>query len=82
MITASITFKNAAPKMQHTVIEFPNPNIWINQASSHTSGKSISAQAELVSYSNEPFFLDRSKLRLTLIGKSRAIEIIGCPAPS
>jgi DsbC/DsbD-like thiol-disulfide interchange protein len=82
LITASITFKNTAPKMQHTVIEFASPNIWINQASSKTAGKSISAQAELVSYSNEPFYLDRSKLRLTLIGKSRSIEIMGCPAPS
>jgi DsbC/DsbD-like thiol-disulfide interchange protein len=82
MITANINFKNSAPKVQHAVIEFANPNVWVNQASFNTSGKSISAHAELVSYSSEVLFMDRSKLRLTLIGKSHAIEIVGCPAPS
>lgn len=81
-ITAHIGFAKTAPKVQQAVIEFPHPNIWIEQATLKSSGKSMTAQSELVSYSTQPFFLDRSKLRVTLIGNSRAIEIQGCPAPS
>lgn len=80
-ITANITFKNSAPKVQQAVIEFAQPNIWINQTTLKTTGKSMTAKAELVSYSGEPFFMDRRKLRVTLIGQSNAIEINGCPAP-
>ncbi len=81
-ITASIRFKGQAPKTQKAVIEFPDPNIWINTASLSQSGKTTLAQAELVSFSNDPFILDRSKLRVTLVGASNTIEMIGCPAAS
>ncbi len=81
-ITANIRFKGQAPKTQKAVIEFPDPNIWINTATLKQSGKTATAQAELVSFSNDPFILNRSKLRVTLIGASKSIEIIGCPAAS
>lgn len=80
-ITANIRFKQNAPNVQQAVIEYSYPSIWIEQATLKQSGKSMTAKADLVSYSSDPFFLDRSKLRLTLIGKARAIEIVGCPAP-
>ena len=81
-ITANISFRNNASDIQHTVIGFPSPNIWVEQAKTSKSGNTLQAQAELISFSNDPFILDRSKLRLTLIGKSGAIEINGCPAPT
>ncbi|KAB7613960.1 hypothetical protein F9L33_11435 [Amylibacter sp. SFDW26] len=81
-ITANIKFKGQAPKAQRAVIEFPDKNIWINSTSLAQSGKTATAQAELISFSNNPFILDRSKLRVTLIGASKSIEIVGCPAAS
>ncbi len=81
-ITANVQFKGQAPKSQKAVIEFPDPNIWINSATLTQSGKSAQAHAELVSFSNDPFILDRSKLRVTLVGASKTIEILGCPATS
>lgn len=81
-ILANIAFKSAAPRVQKAVFELPNPNIWVSQTKVVKSGNPMHVSAVLVSFSNEPFILDRSKLRLTLIGKSQAIEINGCSAPS
>lgn len=81
-ITAKMTFKNKAPAVKQVVIEFPQPNIWVEQTGLKHSNKHLTANAELVSFSNQPFFMDRSKLRLTLIGDMQALEIYGCPAPS
>jgi len=81
-ITANVQFKGQAPKTQKAVIEFPNPDIWINTATLSQTNKTATAQAELISFSNDPFILDRSKLRVTLINASKAIEIVGCPAAS
>ena len=79
-ITANVQFKGQAPKTQKAVIEFPDPNIWINTASLTQNGRTTTAQAELISFSNDPFIMDRSKFRVTLISASKAIEIVGCPA--
>lgn len=81
-IKANMTFKNEAPAVQKIVIEFAQPNIWIEQTGLKKSNKHLTASAELVSFSGQPFFIDRSKLRLTLISEKQALEINGCPAPS
>lgn len=80
-ITANISFRNNAPDVRQAVIEFAHPNIWMEQTGLKNTGKKLVAMADLVSF-YDPFFLDRSKLRVTLVGDARAIEIIGCPAPS
>lgn len=80
-ITANLTLKNTTSSVQHVVIELPQPNIWVNPTGFKRSGNTLAAQAELISLSSQPFFLDRSKLKLTVIRKGqKAIEINGCPA--
>jgi DsbC/DsbD-like thiol-disulfide interchange protein len=81
-ITARISFKDAAPKVLQSVIEYPGPDLWIEQVALENTGNTIMAQAELVSFSNKPFELDQNILRLTLIGKKQSIEIKGCSTPS
>ncbi|MBL4751755.1 MAG: hypothetical protein JKX71_14465 [Amylibacter sp.] len=78
-ITANITFNNTAPDIDMTVIEFAAPNIWIDQLDLEQSGNVITAQAELVSFTDTPLVMDQGKLRVTLIGKKNAVEINGCP---
>jgi hypothetical protein len=34
-----------------------------------------------VAESGAPFALDRSRVRVTVLGRDRAVEIAGCPAP-
>jgi DsbC/DsbD-like thiol-disulfide interchange protein len=78
-ITASITFNNNAPDIDMAVIEFAAPNIWIDQSGLEQSGKAVTAQADLVSFTDVPLAMDQDKLRITLIGSQNAIEINGCP---
>ncbi len=80
-IIANIAFKDAAPKVQQTVFEYPRSDIWVEQVALETAGRTIMAQAELFSYSQDTLKLDKNDLRLTLLGKNLAIEINGC-APS
>ena len=78
-ITASITFNNNAPDIDLAVIEFAAPNIWIDQSGLEQSQKAVTAQADLVSFTDAPLVVDQDKLRITLIGDQNAIEINGCP---
>lgn len=79
-ITASITFKNTAPDFDLAVIEFTAPDIWIDQTDLARTENAVTAQAELVSFSDAPFIMDQSKLRVTLIGAAQTIEINSCPS--
>lgn len=79
-ITANINTGSQSQNIQHVAIEFPNPNIWVDEPIMRKHNDSIVAKAELTSYSDQPFILDRRKLKITLLGNKRAIEILGCPA--
>ncbi len=78
-ITANIIFKNTAPDIDAAVIEFSAPDIWIEQSGLERAQKTITAKAELVSFTDAPMTMDQSKLRVTLIGNTHTIEISGCP---
>lgn len=62
------------------VFELPDPDIWISQSEVTRDGTRLVAAADLVPPSGAPFALDRSALRLTVIGSGRAVDIAGCPA--
>jgi len=81
-ITANITFLNDAPSIDMAVIEFAAPNIWIDQSGLEKSENAITAQANLVAFTDTPLVMDQDKLRVTLIGKDKAIEIFSCPIAS
>lgn len=63
------------------VFELPDDSIWISEASSRRNGGRLSAIAEMVAPSGAPFALDRSALRITVLGEARAAELRGCPGP-
>ena len=63
------------------VIEAGEPGLWVSTATSERQGKALTASADLVPPNGQPFALDRSGLVLTLLGKGRAVELHGCPAP-
>lgn len=77
-IAAIITFKDTAPDIDLTVIEFAAPDIWIVQTDLKRTETVVRAQAELMSVSDTPFIMDQNKLRVTLIGDAQTIEIKGC----
>lgn len=62
------------------VIETADPAIWVSEAETRRSGRRLTAAADLVPASGAPFLLDRSGLRLTVVGEQGTVDIAGCPA--
>lgn len=76
-VTATVTLPSTG-RDEITVIEAPNPNIWVSEATTTRRGNTLTATTEMVPPSNAPFMLDRSKIRITVIGSARAVDIRGC----
>ncbi len=76
-VTATITMPSTGTG-EVTVIEAPDQSIWVAEATTKRSGNTLTATTEMVPPSNAPFMLDRSKIRITVIGSNRAVDILGC----
>lgn len=79
----SLTAHIAVPPLgtdEHVVIEMPDPDVWVSAATVTRTGAVLEATVDLVPLSGGALALDRSALRLTLLGGPRAIEITGCAA--
>ena len=66
---------------ENVVFEPADPSIWVSDSQTARAGAVLTSVVELVPDSGAPFALDRSALRLTVLGGGRAVEINGCPAP-
>ena len=60
------------------VIEAPDQSIWVAEATTKRAGSTLTATTEMVAPSNAPFMLNRSKIRITVIGANQAVDIQGC----
>lgn len=78
-IEAKVEFDRAATAMP-VAIEVPNPNLWVNTTRVAARGRSLTARTEILNYGAGPIAIDRSGIRVTVIGPKRAIEIQGCPS--
>lgn len=67
-------------KHERMVVETDNPKIWVAQAKTRRQGGRLIAQTELFHVEGRAFGLDRSGLRLTILGGRHAVDIQGCPA--
>ena len=63
------------------VFEPADRSIWVGETVTTRAGGVLTSVTEMVAPSGAPFALDRSGLRLTVLGAARAVEIEGCPAP-
>lgn len=61
-------------------IELADPSIWVSQVETRRKGETLTATADLVPTNGEPFALDRSSLRFTVLSDGRAAEVHGCDA--
>ncbi|MEM1360217.1 MAG: protein-disulfide reductase DsbD domain-containing protein [Pseudomonadota bacterium] len=62
------------------VIEIDRREVWISEAMTTRQGGQLHSVAELVPPNGKPFALDRSSVRLTVIGKNGAVDVEGCRA--
>ncbi|MFK7878103.1 MAG: protein-disulfide reductase DsbD domain-containing protein [Paracoccaceae bacterium] len=77
-VTASIIVPHTGGT-EETVIEPPKPGVWVSEAQTHRSGDTLIATAEMISVSQAPFVIDRSDIRITILGSKHAVDIQGCP---
>lgn len=76
-LTAALKMPSLGPKAV-TVVELPNPEVWVSQAKTRQDNGMLTASVEIMPPS-QPFTLDRSKLVITVLGEGRAVELDGCP---
>lgn len=76
-LEARITMPSAGGD-EVTVIEPGNPQIWASQTTTTRRGNVLTASSELVHVSGTSFALDRSKVRITVLGRRHAVDILGC----
>ncbi len=60
------------------VFELPESGIWISEAETARQGGTLTASADIMPPDAGPFALDRSTLRITVLGGGRAVEMTGC----
>ncbi len=60
------------------VVEAGDPGIWVSEADVARSGDQLQAIVDMVHISGEAFALDRSDVRITVLGSDQAIDIQGC----
>ncbi|PTW50068.1 protein-disulfide reductase DsbD domain-containing protein [Rhodovulum kholense] len=60
------------------VFELPDPSIWVAETDMDREGGMLVARSDIVPADGTPFALDRSSVRITLLGQDRAVDIRGC----
>ena len=78
-IEARITMPSAGGT-EVAVIEPGNPALWASQSESVRHGNTLVARSEVINASGAPFALDRSEVRITVLGANHAVDILGCSA--
>lgn len=78
-IEAHITMPSAGgPEI--AVIEPGNPTLWASQSPTERRGGTLIARSEIINAAGAPFALDRSEIRVTVLGANHAVDILGCSA--
>jgi hypothetical protein len=78
-IEARVTMPSAGGQ-EVAVIEPGNPVLWASQPETQRQGGTLIARSEVISASGAPFALDRSEIRITVLGANHAVDIQGCSA--
>ena len=79
-ITANLEFTSAPSGTPTTVLEYDNPDIWIDIAQTSVEGSDLTAKATLEYYGDRMLTIDRSAIRITVLADNKAVDILGCPA--
>ena len=61
------------------LFELRSTPMWVSEPQAHREGGQLIASAEFVPDSGQPFDLDQSDLRITVLSAAGAFEIDGCP---
>lgn len=76
-VSAKIDMPRLGPT-EMTVFEAATPDIWVSEAITRRAQNMLTATADLVPPTAQPFELDTRSLRLTVLAGDRAVDIQGC----
>jgi DsbC/DsbD-like thiol-disulfide interchange protein len=79
-VTADLGLPSLGPA-EVVVFELPDSTIWISESRSERQGARLVAASDMVPPTGALFALDRSDLRITVLGQGKAAEMWGCLAP-
>lgn len=77
----TIRAKISMPKgtgQEQTAIETANPEIWVSEPRTWWEGNTLLTEAHMTHLNGGVFALDRSKLRITILGGTVPVDIQGC----
>ncbi len=80
VLLANIHMSRLPRDVPVVVFETGSSDIWVDAAQTRIEGDDIFTQAPLQYYGAGGLVLERSKIRLTLLGEGYAVDIQGCPA--
>ena len=76
-LTAKIDMPHAGGT-EVAVIEADDPQLWVAESTVTRQGGTLVAETELMHVEDEAFMVDRSGLRITVLGDNHAVDIQGC----
>ena len=76
-VTVSVTLP-ATGNDETVVLEHAHPDIWVSESVTRREGGTVRATADVVPPDHGPFALNRSDLRITVIGSRMAVELDSC----
>lgn len=65
-------------RAEETVIETADPEVWVAEPKTWREGNRLMSETRLVHVNGGPFALDRSGVRITVLGGKMAVDIQGC----
>lgn len=65
---------------EFVVIEPGLPDVWVSEAETRRDGRDLVAVSDMVHVEGGIFALDRSNIRITILGQGHAVELNGCNA--
>ncbi len=63
---------------EEAVIEAPMPGVWVSDPKTDRQGNTLTLRANMVSASDTPPVVNRSDVRITVIGGNYSVDIQGC----
>lgn len=78
-VEAQITMPSAGGA-EAAVIEPSQPGIWVSEPKTARNGGALTVTAEMMHHTEDTFIIDRSALRITVIGGTYSVDIRGCDA--
>ena len=76
-LTTAITMPPAGSS-EYAVIESNDPDHWLAETESHRDGQTLVSTSFMASLSGQTLMVNRSDLRITVLGSDYAVDIPGC----